>query len=495
LLLPAQQWKASVSGRILDHEGKPLVNARVTYTNISSYSGPSNAPLANTTTTEQSTDSGTGRVYQSKTDKNGEFTIIGIVHGTYSVEITDSAGKRVYSGRTLVQSGNAIDREPPHILNVDLSTALPGQEPGAGESNLATGKQTKEQMALVRQENANIVKINRLMPELHSALDVKDWPRAIDLLQQLLTLDPNRWEFYQNLGTIQSNLGRYQDSVQSYQKGVDVAQKTLVNASDPIKARRDISGMMISEGDAYIRLDKPDDAVGLYSQAAAIAPEPAMAYFHACNAQANRGKPDAAIAACNQAIAADPTHGEFYRVLASTLQTAGQSKEALETYEKGVDMAKKALASQPDSPLTKNVMGQMLNAEGNLYTKMGKYDEAILAFAESAKVSAYAALPYFNLCATYYNVNRLQEAVTACNQAIASDPTMAEAYYLKASSLFGKGSLEKGKYMPPPETRAALNKYLELSPFSQHAQLVREMLDKLDAAEDADPKPPKPAAK
>jgi valyl-tRNA synthetase len=137
----------------------------------------------------------------------------------------------------------------------------------------------------------------------------------------------------------------------------------------------------------------------------------------------------------------------------------------------------------------------MLNAEGNLYSKSARYDEAIEAFAESSKLSAYAALPYFNLCATYYNVKRLQDAVAACDQAIVSDPTMADAYYIKACALFGKGSPEQGRYASLPETRATLNKYLEYAPFGQYAQAVREMLDKLDSADDAGYKARKPAAK
>ncbi|HEY6271141.1 MAG TPA: hypothetical protein VIX19_04000, partial [Terriglobales bacterium] len=65
-----------------------------------------------------------------------------------------------------------------------------------------------------------------------------------------------------------------------------------------------------------------------------------------------------------------------------------------------------------------------------------------------------------------------------------------------ASALFGEAKLQDGKYTPPPpETRIALNKYLELSPFGPHAQLVRDMLDELDAPVQTPVTPPRPTVK
>ena len=68
------------------------------------------------------------------------------------------------------------------------------------------------------------------------------------------------------------------------------------------------------------------------------------------------------------------------------------------------------LEGQPDSR-TKVGLGQMLNSEGNLLIKLKKYDEAISVFSQAAESAAYPAMPYFNLCATYYNLKRSQEAV------------------------------------------------------------------------------------
>jgi tetratricopeptide (TPR) repeat protein len=459
----------NVSGKILDREGKPLVNASIAYTHIGTHS---NAPDAQTGTGNGALmNSGTGKVYKTKTNKKGEFQMIGLAIGIYKVEIRDSGGAFLYSGRAYV--GDNADATWSNVLNLDLSS------PQLGD-------------VMVREHNSKVSEINRLTTDLHTALGAYEWSRATDLLKQLIALDPDRWEYYQNLGTIESNESQYQDAADNFRKAIAVAQKGLAANPDSIKAKTDVSGLMISAADALHRLGHLDDAMALYDQAAALAPQPAMAYYHACNAQSNRGTPVAAIELCKKAIAADPGQWDFYQLLAGAESSSGKAEDAIQTYEKGIEVAKREMAAHPDSAQAKSGLGQMLNAAGNFYASHNQYDLAIAAFTESAKVSAYAAMPWYNACATYFNLNRMQEAIQACDEAIASDPAMSEAYYLKASALFGMGQVQNGKYSPPPpETRAALNKYLELAPFGSHAQLVREMLDKLDAPVE----PASPAAK
>jgi tetratricopeptide (TPR) repeat protein len=122
----------------------------------------------------------------------------------------------------------------------------------------------------------------------------------------------------------------------------------------------------------------------------------------------------------------------------------------------------------------------MLNAQGNLLVQQKKYDDAAVVFAQAAESSAYPAMPYFNLCATEYNLKRFQAALNACDHAITSDPRMADAYYIKAAILFGQGHAENGKYVVPPGATEALNKYLEYDPAGVHATAVREMIDQLN---------------
>lgn len=487
LLFPAQGLLATVSGEILDREGNPMVGAQVTYTKIGTFDRNYQTGGAARSETPRMIE-GTGRVYHLKTDKKGAFLMIGMDYGVYQVEITAPDGSHVYSGKKTIVGNNEPSAQ--NILNVDLSTAEGPVVPGGG-TNLAPGKKTKEQLELIRHENARAAKINKVMVQYHTAVGIEDWLNAISLVKQLIALDPNRWEFYQNLGTLQSRQMQYAEAAQSFAKGVEVAQKTLANPADSDRALTNIGDMLLAEADCYDRMEKVDEAVGLYDKAAAVYPHPFMAKYRACNALTNSGKYEAAIEKCNWASAEDPAQWGPYQVLGGIYTTLNKPQDALESYQKGVAAAQKMLEAQPDAR-TKVGLGQMMNSEGNLLIKLKKYDEALGVFSQAAESAAYPAMPYFNLCATYYNLKRSQEAVTACDHAISSDPTMADAYFIKGSILFGQGQLEHGKYAVPPGTTEALNKYLEYAPYGDHARTVRDMINQLNKEL---PAPYKPAKK
>jgi tetratricopeptide (TPR) repeat protein len=464
LLLFLAPSTVTVSGRILDHSAKPVSNAKVVY------ASPSN-----------------GRNYTGTTDVKGQFEISGVAPGSYQVTITDQQGKQIFSGKTDVWRGT--DDQPnsasaDNFLLVDLSPLPRTGSSAAG--NMAQG-QVNEQAELLRQKNANALRVNELIAHLQAQRAAQDWPKAAETLQQLIALDPNRWQFYWNMGDIQTNLMRHEEAAKSFAKGVEVAQKTPASALEPAQAA-DIGAMLLSEGDAYARLGKLDQAIALFNQAAPLFPQPAQAYYRVCNAQTNLGNAAAAIEACNQAITIDPSQWEFYQPLAGAQAMAGRNQEALQTYAKGVDIARKGLAAKPDAAGARVGVGQLLTAKGTVYSRMERYDEAIATFAEAAASSPNPALPQYNLCATYYNRGRIEEALGACDKAIAADPGMADAYYVKGSALFGLGRLEYGKYVAPPQTRETLNKYLGLSPSGPHAEAVRGMLDKLGPELDASKK-------
>ena len=69
LLLAIQNVSvATVSGRILDQEGKPLAGAQITYKNIGRYNREYRADGGMRTENPEMTE-GTGRVYHTKTDR------------------------------------------------------------------------------------------------------------------------------------------------------------------------------------------------------------------------------------------------------------------------------------------------------------------------------------------------------------------------------------------------------------------------------------------
>src|SRR6266567_4289581 len=78
-----------------------------------------------------------------------------------------------------------------------------------------------------------------------------------------------------------------------------------------------------------------------------------------------------------------------------------------------------------------------------------------------------------NLGAAEFNLGRYERAIKV-------DPTKADAYFIKGSALYGNGTLDqRNKYVVPPGTVEALQKYLQLAPNGGHVEDVRAMLGDL----------------
>jgi len=488
LVLLPMQYLASVSGQVLDREAKPVVGATVTYKNVGTLDREIHGGAGMRWETPKEI-SGTGRTYQTKTDKKGQFVITGMEHGIYQVEIVGPDGSNVYSGKKTI--GHDSDPNSQNVLNVDLSARRPGWvEPGGG-TNLAGGKKTKQQQALIEQEREHAEKINRLIAEYHSAMNVEDWTTAIDKLQRLIALDPHREEFYQNLGRLQQNRSQYEQAAQSYAKGVEEARKVLANPADSDKALTNLGDLLLAEAECYERMDQMDKAVSLYREAARTFPHPFIAHYHACDALKNRGQAEAAVEECTAAIAEDPNQFGPYQTLGAIFTNAERRKDAMAVYEAGIAAAHKQLAATPDSPVTKGGLGQLLNAQGNLLVRMNQTDAAIEAFQQATEVAASPAMPWFNLCAIYYNQKKSDDALAACEHALSSDPTMADAYYLRGSLLFGRGKAEQGRYTVPPGTLESLNSYLQFAPQGEYVNTVRAMIARINAPQESSWRPAK----
>jgi tetratricopeptide (TPR) repeat protein len=114
------------------------------------------------------------------------------------------------------------------------------------------------------------------------------------------------------------------------------------------------------------------------------------------------------------------------------------------------------------------------------YLKLKRYDEAMQAYTQAAQMSDQPGTAWLNVCALAYNLGQVDPGLAACDKAIAADPKLADAYFIKGSLLMGNASADAaGKLTAPPGTLESLQKYLQLQPDGPHAADARQMLDYL----------------
>jgi tetratricopeptide (TPR) repeat protein len=164
-----------------------------------------------------------------------------------------------------------------------------------------------------------------LLQRYNAARQSHNWLDAKDILERLLARSPGHWAYQQALGDVELNLGRYQEALQSYEAARLTAGNGIerLSAADAAAARAAIAQVLASEGSAYLKLKRDPEAIAAFTKAAEMSPHPGVAYFNLCATLYNMGDENAALAACDKAIEADPTKADPYFVKASLLFAKG----------------------------------------------------------------------------------------------------------------------------------------------------------------------------
>ena len=302
----SQTVGAPVEG-IVTQEGKPLSNAQLLFTYMD-----------------------TGRVYKSKTDKNGSFVLVGVPSGNFQIDVLGEKGEKLFSQVTAIgMQGNTTSS---NILKIDIAK---GSQPITGDNKFGVPeapapKLTKEQIAKIKADNEKIAGMNSLITEAQNARQAQDWPKAENALKQLLAAAPDttRWDFYYFLGDAQSRSNKLPEAAQSYEKGIEVAKGVIAGTSpadskiptlNPAAAKAGTVRMLTSQGNIYLKLQKQDEAITALKKAAALDPSPINVY-NLCGVEFSAQKYDEAKAPCNKYLQLEPTGAHAEEVKAFLTQ-------------------------------------------------------------------------------------------------------------------------------------------------------------------------------
>lgn len=287
----SQTVGAPVEGKVTQ-EGAPLANTQVVLTNVD-----------------------TGKSYKTKSDKNGGFVLVGVPYGNFQIDVLSEKGEKIFTEKTSIGTGNT---SATNVLKIDVPKGGMPADNKFGLPDTPTPKLTKEQLAKIAADNKKIAGLNSLITEAQTARQAQDWPKAENALKQLIAAAPdsNRWDFYLFLGEAQSKSGKFAEATQTYDKGVKLAQSLISGSTpadpkiptlNPATAKAGAGRMLTGQGNAYLKLQKQDEAIASLKAAAELEPASGMAIYNLCGVEFNAQKYDDARMACNKYLQLDPS--------------------------------------------------------------------------------------------------------------------------------------------------------------------------------------------
>lgn len=282
----AQTVGVPVEGKVTQ-EGKPFPNAQVVLTNAD-----------------------TGKTYKTKSEKSGDFSLLGVPYGNYQVDVIGDKGEKLFTQKTSLGTEKSTGS---NFLKIDIvkGAALP-------DTGAPVPKLSKEELAKIDADNKKIAGLNSLIKDAETARQAQDWPKAESALKQLLAAAPDtsRWDFYMYLGEAQSKSNKLPEAVQTYDKGIQEAQ-SLISGSAPANskiptlnsaaAKSGAVRMLTSQGSIYMKLQKPDEAIAALKKAAALDPGSALGQYNLCGVQFSAQKYDDAKTTCNKYLQLEPS--------------------------------------------------------------------------------------------------------------------------------------------------------------------------------------------
>jgi tetratricopeptide (TPR) repeat protein len=176
----------------------------------------------------------------------------------------------------------------------------------------------------------------------------------------------------------------------------------------------------------------------------------------------------------------DPKQHVIWANLAESYFGQGATKTGAEQqaiFDKGADAWNKAIELKPDDAAYHNNFALAL-------VKAKKFKEAEEELNKAAALDPPKAGTYFyNLGAVLTNQGQSDPAGQAFKKAIEADPNHADAQYQYGIYLVSKAqTTADGKVVPPPGTKEAFQKYIELKPNGPFADSARGMLQTLEGA-------------
>lgn len=296
-------------------------------------------------------------VYQTKSDKKGEYIHAGIPYpGTFKVEcmvdgkVVDAMDnvKSVFSDQVEINFDLKKNMERSQALAKATETGQLTKEQErsmSAEQKAALEKNVKDRAASLAKNKALQDAYNAGM----TALDAKDYQTAVDSFNKATAIDPKQLAVWTRLAIAYESLA-------ATKTGAD-ADALMAKASDTyqkcIELKPEDGGIHNNYGLLLVKMKKIDEAKTELAKAAALEPASAGKYYFNLGAvMVNNQQSDAALEAFHKAVEADPKYAPAWYYIGNVLSNKlTMDKDGKPVPPPGMqDALEKYLALDPTGP-------------------------------------------------------------------------------------------------------------------------------------------------
>jgi tetratricopeptide (TPR) repeat protein len=273
----ASAQTGTARGKVLDDKGQPLQDVVVTL----EFQG------------------GVTRKFETKTNKKGEFTQVGIYPGMYRITVN----KEGFQGTYIDYKINL--GEPTYLPDVKLMTKAAAQAAAGGKANEELGNSFKKATELAQsgqydQAEAAFKEILAKTPDIpevyynlgYIAGQKKDWAAAEAAYQKAIALKPAYAEAYTSLARV------YQDSGKPDKAMEVMTQAAAANQEDP--------KVQFNLGIFYLNSGRSEEAMAAFQKAASLDPQNAETHFHLGTLAVGQNKVADAVAHLEKYLSMNP---------------------------------------------------------------------------------------------------------------------------------------------------------------------------------------------
>jgi tetratricopeptide (TPR) repeat protein len=189
---------------------------------------------------------------------------------------------------------------------------------------------------------------------------VKDFPKAYEVYQRTISLDPNYGEYANDLANMLQRTGQFEEALEYYDQAIKLCPpyyeahlnraRLHVQTGNPEAAERDFRRVLELKPDeakahlglGVLHLKQGEPAKALTSLDAAVYHDPknAQAWSNRGVAHLELGHPDEAEESLRNALACNPKHAEAWNNLAHVLHESGRTEEALTCLDSAVELSR-----------------------------------------------------------------------------------------------------------------------------------------------------------